>query len=213
MNGRIVILTVGTVLSAILTVWARERELRRQLYVFKPLTMVFILSMASILGRSHSSPYFYWILIGLIFCLIGDVFLMFPERFVHGLIGFLMGHVFYILAFTADVGFTLSLYFGIPLLLYGMGIYSILFQGLGKMKLPVLAYVVVIVTMAWQAWERWFRIQQSAALFASVGALLFILSDSILAWNRFRKEFRYEYAFNLSTYFVAQWLIAYSVRQ
>jgi len=214
MNRVIVILTIGVVLSVLLTVRARERELRTQLYVFKPLTMAFILLVAIIVGRHHSSPYFYWILVGLIFCMIGDVLLMFPEEwFLCGLVSFLMAHVFYVFAFTSEVGFGFSLWLLLPFFIYGCLMCGLLIPHLGRMRLPVLLYVIVIVVMAWQAWERWFRIRQDTALFASMGAVLFIVSDSVLAWNRFRKKFQNAQTVILSTYYAAQWLIALSVGQ
>ncbi len=214
MNRVIVILTVGVILSAFLSIRARERELRTQLYVFKPMTVVFILLVAVIVGRLHFSPYFCWILTGLIFCLIGDVFLMFPEkRFIHGLVSFLMAHVFYLLAFTSEVGFGFSFWLLLPFFVYGCLMYGLLIPHLGRMRLSVLVYVIVIVVMVWQAWERWYRIQQSVAFLASMGAVLFIISDSVLAWNRFRSKAKNAQTVILSTYYAAQWLIALSVGQ
>jgi len=46
-----------------------------------------------------------------------------------------------------------------------------------------------------------------------MGAVLFIVSDSVLAWNRFRKKFQNAQTVILSTYYAAQWLIALSVGQ
>ncbi|RME49244.1 MAG: lysoplasmalogenase, partial [Caldilineae bacterium] len=77
--------------------------------------------------------------------------------------------------------------------------------------LPVLVYVLVILVMAWQAWARWRNTGETAALLAFVGAVLFVISDTVLAFNRFQGEFAAARALNLSTYFAAQWLIALSV--
>jgi uncharacterized membrane protein YhhN len=68
--------------------------------------------------------------------------------------------------------------------------FSILAPHLGKMKLPVIVYMVVILVMAWQAWERWRQTGQSGALLAFLGAGLFVISDSALAINRFRDSTR-----------------------
>jgi uncharacterized membrane protein YhhN len=46
---------------------------------------------------------------------------------------------------------------------------------------------------------------------AAAGALLFMLSDGMLAVDRFRRPFRWSRLAVLSTYFAAQWLIALSV--
>jgi len=66
--------------------------------------------------------------------------------------------------------------------------------------------------MVWQAWERWNSIGGRYALSAAVGAVLFLASDSLLAWNKFRKPVKSAEVWKLSTYFLAQWMIAMSVR-
>ena len=70
--------------------------------------------------------------------------------------------------------------------------------------------MAVILVMAWQAWERWGHTGQHLALIASLGAVLFVVSDAILALNRFRAQFKAARLLNLTTYFAAQWLIALS---
>ncbi len=79
------------------------------------------------------------------------------------------------------------------------------------MKIPVFVYVLVILVMGWRAWERWTGTRMKTALFAFFGAMLFIISDSVLALNKFREHFEIARALSLTTYFCAQWLIALSV--
>jgi uncharacterized membrane protein YhhN len=174
--------------------------------------MGFILLIAVLTGKPEASLYKVAIIAGLVCSLAGDVFLMLPsDRFVAGLVSFLIAHLFYITAFTAGTGFGLSLWSLAPCAIYGLFIFSILSPHLGKMKLPVLVYMVVILVMAWQAWERWRQTGQSGALLAFLGAVLFVVSDSALAVNRFRGPYKSAQALTLSTYFAAQWLIARSV--
>ena len=78
--------------------------------------------------------------------------------------------------------------------------------------MPVLAYIIVILFMGWRAWERWKQTGERLALLAFFGAILFIISDSVLAVNRFREHFETARALTLSTYFTAQWLIAFSIK-
>ena len=75
----------------------------------------------------------------------------------------------------------------------------------------VLAYVAVIAAMAGQAAGRWQALGGEPALAAALGAALFVLSDSLLAINRFRAPFRAERALTLGSYWAAQLLIALSV--
>jgi uncharacterized membrane protein YhhN len=205
------ILTLLTLLSAALHLRAEYLGPRYHVYVFKPLTMVFILLIALQTRWPGFSRYKVAIVAGLLFSLAGDVFLMLPsDRFIAGLVSFLVAHLFYIAAFTSGTGFGLS-WRALPCAIYGFLMFSILLPHLGKMKLPVAVYMVVILVMAWQAWERWHQTGQSAALLAFLGAVLFVISDSALAVNRFRGQYASAQALILSTYFAAQWLIARSV--
>jgi uncharacterized membrane protein YhhN len=173
--------------------------------------MVFILLIAVQAGWPDFSRYKVAILEGLLFSLAGDVFLMLAsDRFIPGLVSFLFAHLFYIAAFTSETGFGFSWRL-LPCVLYGLCMLSILAPHLNKMKLPVLVYMVVILVMAWQAWERWRQTGQSVAFLAFLGAVLFCISDSALAVNRFRGGYKSAQALTLSTYFTAQWLIARSV--
>lgn len=204
------ILMLLVILSASIHIRAEYRGPRQHVYVFKPLTMVFIWLIA-ILGQATFPFYKYMIITGLVFSLAGDVFLMLPsDRFLAGLVAFLIAHLFYIAAFLSEIS-ALTWWPLVPLVIYGIVIYTIVASSLGKLKLPVLIYVVVILIMAWLAWERWSQTGQSGALLAFAGAVLFVISDTILAINRFRGAFKLSRALNLTTYFAAQWLIASSV--
>jgi uncharacterized membrane protein YhhN len=172
--------------------------------------MVFIVAIA-FLGQSGNPFYKYMIITGLVFSLAGDIFLMLPtDRFVEGLSAFLIAHLFYIAAFASEVG-SLMWWPLIPLFIYSIVVYRKIAKSLGKQKIPVLLYFAVIMVMAWLALERWVHTGQTPAMLAFIGAVLFIASDSILAINRFGREFGSYKALNLSTYFAAQLLIAGSL--
>ena len=204
------ILVLLVILTSSVHIWAEYRGPRWHVYIFKPLTMVFIWLIA-ILGQATLPFYKYMIIAGLVFSMAGDVFLMLPsDRFVAGLVAFLVAHLFYIVAFMSDIS-TLIWWPLIPIVTYGIVIYIILAPYLGKLKPPVIIYIVVILVMAWLAWERWSQTSQSGAFLAYVGAILFVISDTILAINRFRGAFKPARFLNLITYFAAQCLIAGSV--
>lgn len=204
------ILVLLAILTSSIHIWAEYRGPRLHVYIFKPLTMVLILLIA-ILGHAALPIYRHMIIAGLVFSMAGDVFLMLPsDRFVAGLVAFLIAHFFYIAAFMSEIS-TLIWWPLIPLVTYGIVIYITIAPYLGKLKLPVLIYIVVILMMAWLAWARWSHTSQGGTLLACVGAFLFVISDTILAINRFRKSFKLARALNLSTYYAAQCLIAYSV--
>ncbi len=205
-----IILSLLVVISAAVHIRAEYRGPRQQIYIFKPLTMLLIGLMA-ILGQGAPPFYKHMIIAGLVFSIMGDIFLMLPsDRFVAGLVAFLVAHLFYIGAFVPEIG-AFRGWPLIPFALFGIVIYVYLAPSLGKLKLPVLLYVGVIMVMAWVAWERWIQTGQSGALMAAFGAVLFVVSDTILAINRFRLPFKSARFLNLATYFAAQWLIAGSV--
>jgi uncharacterized membrane protein YhhN len=88
---------------------------------------------------------------------------------------------------------------------------GLLWHGLGTMRAPVIVYLVVILAMLWQAVTRGVLLGATGAWLAAVGAAVFVVSDSALALDRFRKPYRTAQAVILPTYYAAQLLIAWSV--
>jgi uncharacterized membrane protein YhhN len=187
---------------------------RTQVYLTKPATMILILALAGV-GRDRApSRYANLILAGLVCSLAGDVFLMLPsDQFVPGLASFLIAHLFYITAFRSGITGFGPARLALPFCGYGLAAFWILSPVIGELKLPVIAYLLVILIMAWQAAVRWNAMRDRSCLFAFAGALLFVISDSVLAYNRFHTRFLVAEALIMSTYFAAQWLIALSVLQ
>jgi uncharacterized membrane protein YhhN len=209
----ITLLTLLALVSAILCIRAEESAgPRRSVYIFKPLTIAWIILVALQEKNPGSPVYKNLIIVGLLCSLVGDIFLMLPsDLFIPGLLSFLVAHLFYIAAFASGAPRLALLWYALPFLLYGGLMLWLLFPHLGRMKLPVLIYMLVILTMAWQALVRWRETGEAGSKLAFFGALLFTASDSILALNRFRGRIRHGEFYVLSTYFTAQWLIALSV--
>jgi uncharacterized membrane protein YhhN len=207
----VAILSMLVFVSAALTILAAYQKRRLTLYLFKPLTIVFVILIALDPKHSTSSFYRYAIIAGLLFSLAGDIFLMLPQdRFIQGLISFFVAHLFYIAAFTFESGRALSLWNLIPFLLYGCLMLRVLWPHLGRMRLPVTAYMLVILAMGWTAASRRLLTDEEGSLLAFAGALFFIASDSLLAVDKFKRPFRSAQLLILSTYFTAQLLIALS---
>jgi uncharacterized membrane protein YhhN len=206
------ILTVAIVISAMVSIRAEYHDPRYMVYLFKPLTTGLIILMALLLPAKTAGNYKMLIVAGLCFSLVGDVFLMLPsDKFIPGLASFLIAHLFYIAAFTSGVEGISSAWLLIFFLAYAIIFLRMLTPHLGKMKLPVLIYAIIIAMMGWLAWERWLQTGEQNALLAAIGAVFFIVSDSVLAYNRFVGKFSSARLIILSTYFLAQWLIALSV--
>jgi uncharacterized membrane protein YhhN len=207
----IIILTILVVCSAALTILAEYFGPRRIVYLCKPLTIALIILIA--LHTKHPASAFYqrMILIGLLFSLAGDVFLMLPrDRFIMGLVSFLLAHLCYIAAFAFDGARLKPFWSVLPFPLYAIAMLRALWPTLRKMKVPVVVYTLAISAMAWLALNRWLAGAEEGQLLAFVGALLFVASDSFLAVDRFKRRTRFAKFSILSTYFAAQWLIALS---
>ena len=190
-------------------------------WVCKPLATLLIFGVASHAIRPVSAVYRRRMLLGITFCLLGDVSLMLPEDlFVPGLIEFLIAHAWFIAAFSSDVRFAARKWPWLVCLAFGTGMAALLWPGLAPaMRVPVLIYISVLATMAGQALGRasWLRVQgdvrAASARRAGAGALLFMLSDSLLAWDRFRAALPWAALYILATYYAALWLMARSVER
>ncbi|ARU62121.1 hypothetical protein CBW65_14775 [Tumebacillus avium] len=191
-------------LAAITRGWKKAR------YVWKPLTMILILLMAW-LGADLEQSTAVWILIGLVLSLAGDVFLVLPsDRFVLGLVSFLAAHLCYIVSFLQQsAGSETGIGAALALALFGIVYFLLLFRsvqssGGSGLLFAVACYILVILVMVWSAYR-------SGDTFLVAGAVSFLISDSILAWCRFKKT---SIAGDLSvmvTYYAAQCLIAASL--
>jgi len=200
------------VISGAATILADYGGRRRVVYVCKPLTIVLAMALAATAGDGPSPPYRALILGGLACSLVGDVLLMLPvKRFAAGLASFLVAHVCYVAAFAGASPA------GAPLLLLaaaaaiGAAVTVPLWPYLGRYRLPVAVYVGALVALLWQSTGWAARTGAANARLAALGAVLFTVSDAVLAHNRFRRPFRAAQGVILSTYFIAQGLIAMSV--
>lgn len=205
-------LTLLIALSALLHIRAEYAGPRVQVYVFKPLTTVLIILLALTIRGEQPAVYRGLVLAGLFFSLGGDVLLMLPtDRFTLGLVSFLIAQLFYLGAFIIGRALSASPLSVIPFAAIGALTYLFLAPGLDGMRIPVAGYIVVILPMAWAAYVRYDSVGGLSGWLAFVGAVLFVVSDAILAVNRFRVQFAGARALNLLTYFGAQYLIASSI--
>lgn len=208
------ILIASVALAAVLAVRAHYLgpEQRWQAYVFKPLATLLVLALA--LSVPAAPPAYRWAVVaGLALSTAGDVFLMLPrDRFVAGLLSFLIAHLCYIYAFSIGAPFPAAPLLWLPWFAAGGAVVLVVWRGVKPaLRGAVVAYVVVIAAMAGQATGRWQSVGGEAALAAALGAALFVVSDSVLAINRFRRAFRAERVLTLGTYWMAQLLIALSI--
>lgn len=164
------------------------------------------------------------LLVALFACWIGDVALMLvglnPNWFLVGLISFLVGHVFYIITYRShrsesaenELLMPQKIRFSIPVVLAGAGLVVILFPALGPLQIPVLIYATAIIAMVMNAIFRYGRTNSRSFWMVLSGAILFMVSDSILAINKFLDPIENSGVLIMLTYIVAQFLIVEGLR-
>ncbi|MEP6899354.1 MAG: lysoplasmalogenase [Rhodanobacter sp.] len=187
----------------------------------KPLATALIFALAWQAQLAVSLRYRRWILAGIAGSLLGDVFLMLPQDlFVPGLLAFLLGHLCFLIAFLGDSRFAARPFLMLASLGYGAINLQLLWPSIAMpLRLPVVVYVTVLACMAGQAVvrARVFALRRDAlrvsATRAAIGAMVFLLSDSLLAWNRFHAPIPLADMWVLSTYYLALWWIARSVQR
>lgn len=174
------------------------------------LVILFLFNLKPVANRLHML-----MLAGLLFCWAGDVLLEVPKEyadlFLPGLGCFLLGHIMYLLTFILTPGgnyiFRKGPIFVLPVILYGACLVYYLFDGLGDMRLPVIAYAVVILTMLTGAINRRNKVNSASYWLVLAGAILFVLSDSAIAINKFGHNFIGSSIVVMTTYLAAQYLI------
>jgi uncharacterized membrane protein YhhN len=176
--------------------------------VFKLIPMIFLIFLAFTTKVQLKAHYYWLISIGLIFCAIGDYTL---QWFIIGLCFFLTGHIFYIFAFRTTQHAKTPLAVKILLGLYGaFMVYwiagSVFQKGETVLAVAVIAYILVILTMGWTSFR-------TGCKYAVIGATLFIISDSILATNRFMFDVSYSHELIMFTYYGAQFFLMLSIAQ
>jgi uncharacterized membrane protein YhhN len=178
------------------------------------LSMLFVLA---VIVQPHPMPAYYLLLLmGLLLCLGGDIFLALPQgrMFLYGLNCFLLGHLFYIIGFFSAARINQWTWIGLlTMLVISIRVYVWLVPYLNAMKRPVMFYVVVITIMACGAWSVLgsYQLDLTGRIMVFVGALSFYLSDIVVARDRFvRKEFLNR-LMGLPLYYTGQFLLAFSV--
>jgi len=159
------------------------------------------------------------LVIALVFSWVGDVLLLFVFKnaiyFMLGLVAFLTAHIFYIVLFVKELKKANGkIEFKKPglivIAIYLSTILLILIPHLGDLTIPVIIYAVVISTMLYMAYLLSFHWVKPASIYLLTGAISFILSDSILAFDKFYQPIPMSGFLIMATYLYAQWALVRS---
>jgi alkenylglycerophosphocholine hydrolase len=160
--------------------------------------LVKALSIAALAWLVRPAP---WLVAGLLFGSLGDALLSLRAGlFVYGLAAFLCGHVAYIAGFQRASSRSTPAWPWLGWAAYGAAFYLWLYPSLGALRFPVAAYMVAIISMVAASHGLSGRV--------TVGAVLFLASDSVLAANRFHAPVPLGGYIVWGTYYLGQLLIA-----
>ncbi len=204
-------LVVLATLSVVLVLFSERRQPALE-WIFKPLASLCFVALALVAGALES-VYGQILLLGLVLCLAGDVFLIASgdRTFLLGLGSFLLGHLAYAAAFFQLPWSPVGLWVSIPpVLVLAVASLRWLWPHVAKpMKGPVVAYVAVICGMLLMAGTTW---GSSPAMAIVIGAWGFAVSDLAVARNQFVAPGFGNRLWGLPLYFGAQLLLAWSVQ-
>ncbi len=161
------------------------------------------------------------LLAGLLFSWIGDVILLFSDLgeiyFILGLVSFLIAHILYSIVFNRQNRIrkkqnkTFFVIGSILIAVYLIGMVTFLMPYLGNLEIPVSIYATVISIMILFAFNGLLVWEKPGNQFIFLGAFVFIVSDSILAINKFYLPIPESSFFIMLTYLLAQYLIVVGV--
>ncbi len=163
------------------------------------------------------------ILSGLFFAWLGDIFFYVSGNrscievnktvfFLIAISFFSLTQISYIIAFFLPKGrnpvLNRRIYLLFLVIAYGALIIWLLYRGLGDMRVPVIIYTFLILTMFLAALNRHGKVNGVSFMLVSLGALFFVISDSMLAINKFYQKIDFARILIMSSYVIAQYLIA-----
>lgn len=193
-----------------------RKSVTKGILLTKPMVSILFV-VTALVQEPLSSGYFYAILIALVLSLIGDVCLIFMasrKMFLAGLLSFLSGHVAYVVAFSSyariGAGTWTALFVFSSI---GVIVYRWLRPNLGTMKIPVVAYILIITAMVVCAVSLFSNtgLLPHGRYLVLIGAISFYLSDIFVARNQFVIDAYINRLIGLPLYFFGQFLLALSI--
>lgn len=181
-------------------------------FILKPLLMPVLIAVAFSLYKNHNNKKeFIFLVLSLFFAGIGDILLLNDSNifFIYGLVAFLISHILYIILFNIQNSNPLyfnkdSLLFGIVLIIYAFLFFHVIKNNLGELNIPVIFYIIIITLMVFSAFR---RNKGKGYIWVLFGSICFIISDSILAYDKFCHHYTNNNYLILIFYLIAQLFI------
>jgi alkenylglycerophosphocholine/alkenylglycerophosphoethanolamine hydrolase len=143
-------------------------------------------------------------IIGLFFSMLGDFILDFDRQagFLYGLGAFFVAHLFYIASLGKWSIKPQSILVGLVVLSYGGFVSYLIFPQLGKLQIPVIAYMTILFIMTLSTL---FCYRSNPWLV--LGGISFLISDSIIGLNKFYHTIPFSAVMIMSSYYFAQYAL------
>ena len=176
----------------------------------KPLLMPMLIGYCISRSEQDESMIRKLVILALVASWIGDTVLMFQSHgsiyFMLGLVAFLIAHILYIVSFTylySTASLSEKAIIVLLFLVYTTSLVNFLWPGLGEMKIPVIVYAMVLTVMGALG-----VIKNTINYpYITLGVVSFVVSDSILAFNKFLVDVPFSGVLIMGTYILAQLLI------
>ncbi|MFX0102433.1 MAG: lysoplasmalogenase [Candidatus Hodarchaeota archaeon] len=202
----IAILSAVTVVNLI----GNAKKDKKLIYISKPFLMPLVVLIYTI-----GNPSINWLVVIGLFCgLAGDILLLDKNNekaFMLGLVAFLVGHILYVITFWSLNAAPWIYILLFPYAVIGIFIFKFLKPDLGYKKIPVIVYTAVILLMSFATITRFYSSSPTSASLVFIGGVSFIISDVILAINKFKGEIKYGTVYNMLTYILGQFLIGFGL--
>jgi uncharacterized membrane protein YhhN len=182
-------------------------------YIFKPSLLLALAIYAFLrLRKTTPKPNDRLLFAALGLSWLGDIILMFPNGFIMGLLAFLAAHLAYLFLFRADNTENLlkqpdRRIWAVVIIVVNSALIGGLYPFLGALFLPVVLYALVLTLMFLTTLNRWKKVSMRSFQLCFCGGLFFVVSDSLLAFNKFVQPFEFSPIAIMLTYVLAQWLI------
>ncbi len=180
------LITILFFVDLLVDLWAINMGYIQVRYVSKPLLMCILALLYCI---SSEKPKF-WFLLALFFSFLGDVFLLFPKYFIYGLVSFLIMHLIYVKIisnFLVRKSVFQILRCFIPFAIFFGGLVSLIYSELinHKLLIPVIVYGTIISMFGTVSLVNYLQDRSKTSSALLIGAILFIISDSLIAIDLF----------------------------
>ncbi|RPE00093.1 lysoplasmalogenase [Aureibaculum marinum] len=177
-------------------------------YIFKPMLMLSLVALYLVTTTYRNN----WYIGALLFSFLGDVLLLFDGEiyFILGLLSFLIAHIIYIvivLSWITTTSIKKIVVASLPFLIYFLFLINFLRSSLNQLFMPVVIYGLTISTMGLVSLLYYLNSKNTAAKYMITGACLFVISDSVLAINKFYTSISIFPIVVMFTYLTAQYLI------